>query len=198
MQTTRVEFCPFTGVWIALAQSPSHCRPADSGGRWLRPGAGSSTQRERELAERRRRGGLKSDLFTYDIDTAALQRAQAMDGKLLLVTSVAQMSAEQIVARYKSLADVERGFHVLKSEIEIAPVFHRLPDRIQQGALAAMSPVDGGLAVLAPAHAAGRLMNPLGVGSVLAQSQGPQPAARVMQNEALPGSPNRPPSTGAG
>jgi transposase len=74
---------------------------------------------------------LKSDLFTYDIDTAAQQRAEAMDGKLLLVTNVADMSAEQLVACYKSLADIERGFHVLKSEIEIAPVFHRLPERIR-------------------------------------------------------------------
>ena len=38
---------------------------------------------------------------------------------------------EQIVARYKSLADIEQGCHVLKSEIEIAPVFHRLPERIR-------------------------------------------------------------------
>ena len=37
----------------------------------------------------------------------------------------------ELAARYKSLADIERGFHVLKSEIEIAPVFHRLPDRIR-------------------------------------------------------------------
>jgi transposase len=29
------------------------------------------------------------------------------------------------------LADIERGFRVLKSEIEIAPVFHRLPERIK-------------------------------------------------------------------
>ena len=41
------------------------------------------------------------------------------------------LSAEQIVARYKSLADIERGFRVLKSEIEIAPVYHRLPERIR-------------------------------------------------------------------
>ena len=74
---------------------------------------------------------LKSELFTYDIDHQAQQRAEAMDGKLLLVTNVADMDARQIVARYKSLADIERGFHVLKSEIEIAPVFHRLPDRIR-------------------------------------------------------------------
>ena len=35
------------------------------------------------------------------------------------------------VARYKSLADIERGFRVLKSELEIGPVFHRLPGRIR-------------------------------------------------------------------
>ena len=36
-----------------------------------------------------------------------------------------------VVARYKSLADIERGFRVLKSQIEIGPVFHRLPERIK-------------------------------------------------------------------
>ena len=29
------------------------------------------------------------------------------------------------------MADIERGFHVLKSEIEIAPVFQRSPERIR-------------------------------------------------------------------
>jgi len=33
------------------------------------------------------------------------------------------------------VADIERGFKILKSEIEIAPVFHRLPDRIRAHAL---------------------------------------------------------------
>jgi hypothetical protein len=41
----------------------------------------------------------------------------------------------EIAARYKALADIERGFPVLKSEIEIAPVFHRLPNRIRAHAL---------------------------------------------------------------
>ena len=74
---------------------------------------------------------LKSDLFTYEIDQAALARAQAMDGKLVLVTNVLDMTPQEVLRRYKSLADVERGFRVLKSEIEIAPVFHRLPERIK-------------------------------------------------------------------
>ena len=47
------------------------------------------------------------------------------------MTNVADLVPVEIVQRYKSLADIERGFHVLKSEIEIAPMFHRLPERIR-------------------------------------------------------------------
>ena len=74
---------------------------------------------------------LKSDLFSYAVDEAALAQAQLMDGKLMLVTNVADLTPAEIVQRYKALADIERGFRVLKSEIEIAPVYHRLPDRIR-------------------------------------------------------------------
>ena len=57
------------------------------------------------------------------------------DGKLLLVTNVTALSPQAIVQRYKSLADIERGFRVLKSEIELAPVYHRLPQRIRAHAM---------------------------------------------------------------
>jgi transposase len=58
-----------------------------------------------------------------------------LDGKLLLVTNVTALSPQAIVQRYKSLADIERGFRVLKSEIELAPVYHRLPQRIRAHAM---------------------------------------------------------------
>ena len=74
---------------------------------------------------------LKSEQFTYSIDDQALQQAQLMDGKLMLITNTQDLSPADLVRRYKSLADIERGFRVLKSEIEIGPVFHRLPDRIK-------------------------------------------------------------------
>ena len=74
---------------------------------------------------------LKTDLFAYDIDDAALRLAEMIDGKLLLVTNAPDLAADEIVARYKSLADIERGFRVLKSELEIGPVYHRLPQRIR-------------------------------------------------------------------
>ena len=73
---------------------------------------------------------LKSDLFTYEIDERALKHARMMDGKLLLVTNAPDFTPAEVVKRYKSLADIERGFRVLKSEIEIGPIYHRLPDRI--------------------------------------------------------------------
>jgi transposase len=78
---------------------------------------------------------LKGDLFSYSIDEAAKAQAELMDGKLLLVTNVPELTPQQVVQRYKSLADIERGFRVLKSEIEIAPVYHRLPERIRAHAM---------------------------------------------------------------
>ena len=74
---------------------------------------------------------LTAQLFSYDIDDAARTLAEMMDGKLLLVTNVEGLAPQDIVTRYKSLADIERGFKVLKSEIEIGPVYHRLPERIR-------------------------------------------------------------------
>ncbi len=74
---------------------------------------------------------LKSERFTYDVNADALTHARMMDGKLLLVTNVADLAPDEVVKRYKSLADIERGFRVLKSEIEIGPIYHRLPDRIR-------------------------------------------------------------------
>jgi len=49
----------------------------------------------------------------------------------LLVTNTQDLTPEQVVGRYKSLADIERGFRVLKSDIEIGPIRHRLPQRIR-------------------------------------------------------------------
>ena len=54
-----------------------------------------------------------------------------MDGKLLLVTNSASLKPAEVIERYKSLADIERGFRVLKSELELGPVYRRLDDRIR-------------------------------------------------------------------
>ena len=78
---------------------------------------------------------LDSDILSYEIDKPARDLAEMMDGKLLLVSNAADLTPAELVERYKSLADIERGFKVLKSEIEIGPVYHRLPERIRAHAL---------------------------------------------------------------
>ncbi len=78
---------------------------------------------------------LGAEQFRYDIDEHAWAAAERLDGKLLLVTSLDDLDAESVVAGYRSLADIERGFRALKSTLDIAPVHHRLPDRIRAHAL---------------------------------------------------------------
>ena len=74
---------------------------------------------------------LGEELFSYHIDDKAKRLAEMMDGKLLLVTNAEGLAAQNVIQRYKSLTDIERGLKVLKSEIEIGPVYHRLPERIR-------------------------------------------------------------------
>jgi hypothetical protein len=77
---------------------------------------------------------LKGELFSFSIDEPRQQHLQRLDGKLLVVTNT-DAPAEDVIARYKSLADIERGFRTLKSDIEIGPMHHRLPRRIRAHAL---------------------------------------------------------------
>ena len=77
---------------------------------------------------------LQAEAFSFTIDEDKQRYLELLDGKLLLVTNTDAPAAE-VVQRYKSLADIERGFRVLKSDIEIGPVYHRLPQRIRPHAL---------------------------------------------------------------
>lgn len=114
--------------------------PDGKNGRGHRSSDRGAYQRfHKALVEKQMTRFIKPDLgspsFTYSVDEEALEQAERLDGKLLLVTSLSDMTPEEVVDRYRSLADIERGFRVLKSEIEIAPVYHRLPDRIRAHAL---------------------------------------------------------------
>ena len=77
---------------------------------------------------------LKTDLFSFSIDEHRQRQVEQLDGKLLVVTNT-DAPAEEVIRRYKSLADIERGFRTLKSDIEIGPMYHRLPRRIRAHAL---------------------------------------------------------------
>jgi len=100
---------------------------------------GAYSRFTRAVAEAEMTRFLKADLdadrFSWSVDEGAVARAELFDGKLALITNAPDLTPTDAVTRYKGLADIERGFRVLKSDIEIAPVHHRLPDRIRAHAL---------------------------------------------------------------
>jgi hypothetical protein len=100
---------------------------------------GAYSRFTRAVAEAELTRFLKADLnaerFSWSVEEAAVAQAELFDGKLTLITNTQDLTPADAVARYKGLADIERGFRVLKSDIEIAPVHHRLPDRIRAHAM---------------------------------------------------------------
>ena len=110
---------------------------AGRGRRASDPGAYSRFARAVAEAELSRfiKADLNADRFSWGLDEAAIAAAELFDGKLALITNAPDLTPAEAVARYKALSDIERGFRVLKSDIEIAPVHHRLPDRIRAHAL---------------------------------------------------------------
>jgi transposase len=66
------------------------------------------------------------------LDRAKIAAEAKLDGKYLLSTSDPDLSAEDVALGYKNLLEAEREFHdLLKSAIELRPVFHRLKPRIR-------------------------------------------------------------------
>jgi hypothetical protein len=100
---------------------------------------GAYTRFSRAIADAELSRFIKADLtadrFSWTVDEDAIAQAALFDGKLVLLTNVPEITPEDAVLKYKALGDIERGFRVLKSDIEIAPVHHRLPDRIRAHAL---------------------------------------------------------------
>lgn len=52
---------------------------------------------------------------------AAIAAAERVDGKLVSLTNVPDFNAAEVVERYKSQADLERGFRVLNSDLGERP-----------------------------------------------------------------------------
>jgi transposase len=80
--------------------------------------------------------------FTYQVEAGGQLRWQRkeeiiaqetqQDGWYLLHTNepIERCAAEQVLAHYKGLLDVEEAFCELKSYLEVRPVYHRRPDRV--------------------------------------------------------------------
>lgn len=54
-----------------------------------------------------------------------------IDGVLLVETTNMELAPEEVIARYKELAEIERGWRCLKSTVKVRPVYHWTERRIR-------------------------------------------------------------------
>jgi hypothetical protein len=76
---------------------------------------------------------ITDESFTFTRNEDNIAAEAALDGIYVLRTSLPTTTLERddVVVRYKNLADVERFFRTLNSELDVRPIRHRLADRVR-------------------------------------------------------------------
>jgi transposase len=76
---------------------------------------------------------ITDDSFAFSRKDDHIAAEAALDGIYVLRTSLPDntLPDTDVVARYKALADVERFFRTLNSELDVRPIRHRLADRVR-------------------------------------------------------------------
>jgi transposase len=131
-RANRQERLKKADLWIKEAQQ----KLANPSGRGKPPTPQGVYDRIRDYLRDRNLLGL------YDVELAgeslsvkknrkALAWEEAIDGVLMLETTDLELPAEEIVKRYKELAEIERGWRALKSSLLLRPVYHWTEPRIR-------------------------------------------------------------------
>ena len=84
-----------------------------------------------------KRGGRKflkvegSSETTYIMDAAAIEKDAMWDGLYAIQTSEQDMPPSKILEAYHTLWKIEESFRIMKSALEVRPIYHWTPDRIK-------------------------------------------------------------------
>lgn len=65
------------------------------------------------------------------INKEKVKAEERLDGKYLVLTSDDSLSAEDVALGYKQLAEVERAWRTLKTDLDLRPMYHRATNRIK-------------------------------------------------------------------
>ena len=68
---------------------------------------------------------------TYAVDAALIARDERFDGYYAIQTSEKELSVAEVVDAYKTLWRIEDSFRLMKSTLEVRPIFHWTPQRIE-------------------------------------------------------------------
>jgi transposase len=82
-----------------------------------------------------KRGGKKYldplNTTTYTLDADKIKQDERFDGYYAIQTSEKTMTAQAVMAAYQTLWKIEESFRIMKSTLEVQPVFHSRPKRIE-------------------------------------------------------------------
>jgi len=74
---------------------------------------------------------LEHGTFRYFENTKGLASEQGIEGKYMISTSESGLSVLEVVAIYKELSAVERGFRQLKDVLAMRPIYHQIEPRVR-------------------------------------------------------------------
>jgi transposase len=69
--------------------------------------------------------------FRYVENAKGLEREKGIEGKYVIATGESGLSVLEVVAIYKDLSDVERGFRQLKDVLAMRPIYHQIETRVK-------------------------------------------------------------------
>ena len=83
-----------------------------------------------------KRGGRKylkeqGENINWTLDEAAIAKDEKFDGYYGIQTSDANLNVEKVLDAYNTLWKIEESFRIMKSNLEIRPIFHWTEDRIK-------------------------------------------------------------------
>lgn len=88
-----------------------------------------------KIAASNKRGGKKylkaTSATNWVLDEAAIKKDEVFDGYYGIVTSETELRAEDILDAYHSLWKIEESFRIMKSTLELRPIFHWTEKRIK-------------------------------------------------------------------
>jgi len=73
---------------------------------------------------------IRQGAFRYVENAKGLESEMGIEGKYVIATGESDLSVLEVVAIYKDLSDVERGFHQLKDVLAMRPIYHQIEQRV--------------------------------------------------------------------
>jgi transposase len=73
---------------------------------------------------------IRQGRFRYFENTEGLKREKEIEGRYVIATGETGLSVLEVVAIYKELTDVEKGFRELKDVLAVRPIYHQIEIRV--------------------------------------------------------------------